>query len=181
MSYDEFKEGLRQSAEGREMLEAQEQYAEKFDKFDQNAKQFVVWLTGIAGGELVFVLSNLTSIFKEKDSLFRFTMFSLLVCVISGLLFHLLRILYLYSIKDFHLAYNKITIELWCRSIDNAQDVDKSDKSLSKIKKLGKKMELALWNWIIFEGMDWVWKCNSISFFISSIALVILVYNKVMI
>jgi len=174
MDWEQFREEMKKYPDGADALEADERLTKVFEELTKDIGAFVVWLTGLSVGEVVFILSNLEKIFAEKGLLFIISVSLLIICIFAGLAYHLLEIIRLLKKRGLYFGVRQSCLEQWARTGKNIPSGFALGQNV-KISKGNYKKTL----YFVVLGIEWSWKINVFAFFAGSVSLIVLVSIKI--
>lgn len=174
MNWEKFREEMKKNPHGADALEADDRLTKVFEELRKDIGGFVIWLTGLSIGEVVFILSNLDKIFVEKGSLFIISVSLLIICIVAGLVYHLLEIIRLLNKRSLYFGVRQLSLEQCAK---NAKDIPLGFT-------LGQNVKISKENYrkilyFVALGIEWSWKVNVFAFFIGSFILIVLVSIKI--
>lgn len=158
---------------GSGFLELYDRLSKINNEYDKKVSSYVVWLTGLSSGEVVFVLSNLGRIFVNRGILFIISISSLIICIFAGLAYHLIQIVRIYYYRKSCAAHIEMYFEINKQDNSNSSD----DKKKEYLESLQKHLEIVegfpkKQKWTL-PIIDISWKVNVFSFFAGSFFLVL--------
>ena len=174
MNWGKFREEMKKDPHGADALDADDRLTKVFEELRKDIGGFVVWLTGLGVGEVVFILSNLEKIFVKKDLLFIISVSLLIICIFAGLAYHLLEIIRLLKKRGLYFGARQLSLEQW---VKNAKDIPSGFA-------LGQNVKISKGNYkttlyFVALGIEWSWKVNVFAFFAGSVSLIVLVSVKI--
>ncbi|MDD5019247.1 MAG: hypothetical protein PHS61_02345 [Candidatus Omnitrophica bacterium] len=173
MNLEESIDKMKKDPDGADALEADDRLTKVLEELTKDIGAFVIWLTGLSIGEVVFILSNLDKIFVEKSLLFRISASLLIICIFAGLVYHLLKIIILLKKRELYFGVRQLSLAKWHR---NAKDIPSGFV-------LGKNVKMPEGNYkktpyFVVLGIEWSWRVNVVAFFAGSLSLVVLISIK---
>jgi radical SAM superfamily enzyme YgiQ (UPF0313 family) len=174
MNWKEFREEMKKDPHGADALEADDRLTQVFEELRKDTGGFVIWLTGLSIGEVAFILSNLDKIFVGKGFLFIISASLLIICIFTGLVYHLLEIIRLLNKRRLYFGVRQQSLKQCAENV----------KYVLLKSTLGQNVKISKENYnkvlyFVALGIEWSWKVNVFAFSIGSVSLIVLVSIKI--